>query len=491
MQHEQSLLDEIISRYAGLPVLVYNNVPSWRSHAPIAYEIVQRLRRAECDVYYFTCNGSLTSCPANAFKAPEKCNECRAISSQDIKKLLRPLQAKIALVSSSSSTVPDFETFEEFAEFTYKELPFGRLALSQLVDDYRSYRFPMDIVNTRGRILIDGAISLFEQSLALLSENAIQCAFFWNGRRPSDGPVHFAAQVLGIPSFAYISGGDEGRFLVVQDLLHDSKNSENRVKDFYDNIGENVDKYLQKGLEYSELTRLGTNTAFGAPTFSRNFKNENIPLPPEGKPRILVCTTTTWESIAFYQKKSMKNHAETFQFLRKLLNNPDILSKYHIMVRWHPHQADTQYNEARDIQDLIHSTSKSVIHFGPESLVNTYDLIRDSDFIITYGSTVGIEATIMGKPSISITEEFLASLSILHYARDFLHLTQLLDSKVPALPPEPAILYLGYQKTLGEPYRNFQYDTDSGFYLYEKYAVAKLNSLKALWLRVRSKFSRN
>ena len=97
----------------------------------------------------------------------------------------------------------------------------------------------------------------------------------------------------------------------------------------------------------------------------------------------------------------------------------------------------------------------------------------------------------MGKPSISITEEFLASLSILHYARDFLHLTQLLDSKVPALPPEPAILYLVYQKTLGEPYRKFQYDTDSGFYLYEKYAVAKLNSLKALWLRVRSKFSRN
>jgi len=490
MKHEQSLLDEIIYRYAGLPVLVYNNVPSWRSQAPIAYEIVHRLRQAECDVHYFTCNGSLTSCPANPFKAPEKCNTCRAISSQDIKKLLRPLQTKTTLVFSPSSSVQDFETFEAFTEFTYKGFPFGRLAHSQLADDYKSYRFPMDIINTRGRTLIDGAISLFEQSLRLLSENAIQCAFFWNGRRPSDGPVHFAAQVLGIPSFAYISGGDEGRFLVVQNLLHDPENSEARIRDFYRNIGENVDKYLQKGLQYAEGTRLGKNTAFGSPTFSRNFKNENISLPPKGKPRILVCTSTLWETIAFTQKKSIKSHDELFQFLRKLMHDPHILSKYQVMVRWHPNQANTQYSEAREIQDLIHSTSKSVIHFSPESLVNTYDLIRDSDFIITYGSTIGVEATIMGKPSISITEEILASFRILHYAKDFLHLTQLLDSKAPALPPEPAILYLGYQSTIGEPYREFEYDKDLGFYLNEKYAVAKLNSLMALWLRFRAKFHR-
>jgi hypothetical protein len=386
--------------------------------------------------------------------------------------------------------VQDFETFEAFTEFTYKGLPFGRLALSQLADDYKSYRFPMDIVNTRGRILIDGAISLFEQSLTLLSENAIRCAFFWNGRRPSDGPVHFAAQVLGIPSFAYISGGDEGRFLVVEDLLHDPESVEVRIKDFYANIGEHVDKYLQRGVEYAEGTRLGTNSAFGSSTYSRNFKNENFPLPPKGKPRILVCTSTTWETIAFDQKNPIKNHEEHFQFLTKMLHDPHILLNYQVMVRWHPNQTNVQYHEARDIQDLIQSTRKTVIHYSPESLVSTYDLILASDFIITYGSTVGVEATIMGKPSISITENFLASLGILYYARDFLHLTQLLDFKAPALPPEPAILYLGYQKTLGEPYRNFKYDADSGFYLYERYAVAKLNSLKALWLRVRAKFSR-
>lgn len=489
MAFELSPLDEIISRFAGLPVLVYNNVPSWRSQAPIAYEIVHRLKTVACDVHYLTCNGNLTSCPANPFKSVKKCNECRVTSNQDVKKLLRPLQTKFTIVSSSTSTVQDFETFEAFTEFSYKGFPFGRLALSQLVDDYKSYRLPMDIVNDRGKILIDGAISLFEQSLMLLRQNGIQCVFFWNGRRPSDGPVHFAAQVLGIPSFAYISGANTDSFLVVHGLLHDPKLVEVRLKDFYSNIGENYDEFLNKGHDLARLTQKGTNTAFGYPAFSKDFKNENISLLPKEKPIVLVCTSTMWEIIGFTQSNHIKNQEEIFKFLRNFLHDPHILSKYHVIVRWHPNQSNAQYSEARDIQDLIHSTNKSVIHFKPESGVNTYDLIRASDFVITYGSTVGVEATIMGKPSISITEEFLASLGILYYARDLLHLTQLLDSKASALPPEPAILYFGFENTLGEPYRKFRYNADSGFYSYEGYAVGKLNSLRVLWLRVCAKFS--
>ena len=77
------------------------------------------------------------------------------------------------------------------------------------------------------------------------------------------------------------------------------------------------------------------------------------------------------------------------------LNNEKIL----FIVRAHPNLKKLNNSQIKELQDLG-STKKNIIYISPESKTNTYELIDCCDIVLTFGSTVGIEAVHKGKPTI-------------------------------------------------------------------------------------------
>jgi len=180
---------------------------------------------AEEIIYFLSCDGALHSCPANPTHNPGKCYACVRQTSYSIERLLPNQCINIKLDSLSHPEIKTsldecrFETLTELASYKYRDLPIGELVASQLVDELRDVFYPLENLQKRVKGEIELAVSLYHQGIKILQTHKINRVFVWNGRRPSDGPLLYAAWDLGLEYYSYISGTKQGTYYVFPDLM--------------------------------------------------------------------------------------------------------------------------------------------------------------------------------------------------------------------------------------------------------------------------------
>ena len=83
---------------------------------------------------------------------------------------------------------------------------------------------------------------------------------------------------------------------------------------------------------------------------------------------------------------------------------------YFFCVRFHPNQADIGSDVTGPFQHL--TTCENVQLYYPNDTANTYQLIDWSDVVVTFGSTVTVEACWRGKPAILLGPSFYDQLEV-------------------------------------------------------------------------------
>ena len=73
--------------------------------------------------------------------------------------------------------------------------------------------------------------------------------------------------------------------------------------------------------------------------------------------------------------------------------------EYELIVRSHPHKRRKPKRDVADWLDAVEDAQPDV-HLDPFSEVDSYELMRQADVIVTYGSTTGVEAAFANKPVI-------------------------------------------------------------------------------------------
>jgi hypothetical protein len=79
-------------------------------------------------------------------------------------------------------------------------------------------------------------------------------------------------------------------------------------------------------------------------------------------------------------------------------------------VRFHPHQAGMPGDVAEPYRSFEHYPNLKI--YLPDSKINTYELVSWSDCVVTFASTVAIEACWMEKPAIQLGPSFYDQLDI-------------------------------------------------------------------------------
>jgi len=93
----------------------------------------------------------------------------------------------------------------------------------------------------------------------------------------------------------------------------------------------------------------------------------------------------------------------------------------------------------------------------PESPINSYDLMHASNKILTFGSTVGIEATYWGKPSILLGPSFYKAFEATHNPESYEELmAMLLDKDLKALAQENTLPYGFHINSFGIPFKIYK-----------------------------------
>jgi len=77
------------------------------------------------------------------------------------------------------------------------------------------------------------------------------------------------------------------------------------------------------------------------------------------------------------------------------------LDKYLLIIRDHPNSA---LNSQENVYKNLVAPFNNILYFSPSSSIDTYECIKQSEFIATVGSTTGLEAMNMGKKVVCLVE---------------------------------------------------------------------------------------
>lgn len=138
------------------------------------------------------------------------------------------------------------------------------------------------------------------------------------------------------------------------------------------------------------------------------------------------------------QASGWKNQLGTCQteILRELLVNPTLSSDINIWVRFHPNQKVVP----KKVEYVINLLGKKCRYILPAEATDSYALLEACEKIITFGSTLGAEATYWGTPSILCGRAEYESLDITYNPQSHEVLVPLINSdleskeRINALP---------------------------------------------------------
>jgi hypothetical protein len=113
----------------------------------------------------------------------------------------------------------------------------------------------------------------------------------------------------------------------------------------------------------------------------------------------------------------------------------------------------------------------------PEAPADTYTLLRNADKVLTFGSTVGIEAVFWGKPSILAGPSFYRNLGGTYNPSSHEELLSLLREDLEPKDRLPAIRYGYYMNSYGIPFRHYEAED----FAHGRFRGRDLNSTGISW----------
>ena len=116
-----------------------------------------------------------------------------------------------------------------------------------------------------------------------------------------------------------------------------------------------------------------------------------------------------------------------------------------MIIRWHPNSRRLNGNEKEKLASIIRRGKEieNVTHVAPESNFDTYELIKECDVAVCFGTSVSVEACLYGKPVIFIGNNMFEDLDCFYKPSSFDELISLLNSKLQVKNFEHALAW-GY-----------------------------------------------
>jgi hypothetical protein len=125
----------------------------------------------------------------------------------------------------------------------------------------------------------------------------------------------------------------------------------------------------------------------------------------------------------------------------------------HLYLRIHP---NLKYVQNDDLKALLQMHGDHLSVIPPDDPVSTYALIKHADKVISFGSTVGIEAVYWGTPSILAGVTFYQNLGGTYIPGSHDELMEMINADLPAKDKTPALMYGFYLETFGTPYKYYR-----------------------------------
>lgn len=269
----------------------------------------------------------------------------------------------------------------------------GMGAASSLISLHGDSLYSPDADIDEVRQCLASAALVYERarSAILLAKPDVVVTF--NGRFVTSKPVVAAAEQLGIPVLRHERGSTYQRYEVFTDALHNYAYIRRRIEACWENTL--PAERERNGHEFFQRRRRGDG--IGWYSFTAGQEQGRIPERTPGRRRIVYFSSSDDEYAAVTDVFEPGPWPDQLTAVKELIAVCESLPDVELVLRIHPHLTKKSAQERARWCGLSGSNAFII---APDEKVDSYALLDSADVVVSYGSTIGMEAAYWGRPSV-------------------------------------------------------------------------------------------
>lgn len=401
-----------------------------------------------------TCDTELPSCDLNLAHREHRCADCIEIRRRGLQLLGGPYRVTRLFDyfrEEFAATVPAFASVAELQAFRVGTFDAGMAAASTLIyhlrdADFDTMEHARLVANT-----VRAAWMVYAATSAFLEATPVDRFYVVNSRFATTRGIMRACQERGIECLVHDRGMDIHHYSLFPNTFpHDIAWTDQEIMASWNSADPATREQVasewyvnkSKGIEATWLSFVAAQ--------------EEDRLPDDWNPdrrNVVVFTSSEDEFGSIGDGWRNPLYASEVDGIRQILRSLDSTGDdVHLTVRVHPNLAGVDNGQTRGLRGLA---APFLTVVGPESAVSTYALVRHASAVLTFGSTVGIEAVYWGVPSILAGMSHYRNLGGTYNPSTHQELMQLLSAPLYPMPKEAALQYAHYYATYGVRYLHY------------------------------------
>ena len=437
-------------------VLVFTAHTIWTPHYETDLEIIQRHLDDGDEVVHLHCDADLPACDANPHHDMAKCRNCIGIRKAGIS-LLFPSVPSISFLNLSQSNKRElasvqktFATIAELRSFYIEEFDIGTAVLSTIISLTRDPEPDLSVLNDMVSRFVVAALSVYRSLQNYLDENHVDCVYVFNGRFAPARAVLRACRSRGVTCYVHERGHDIHHYAVDKNTTqHDLAYMQQQIRGQWERAAGD-----SRRNEIAEEFYLERSKGVVQSWHSYVDRQKEGLLPASWNPakrNVAIFNSSEDEFVALDAQWNNPLYADQVEGLQRIVesldgNHDDI----HVYLRIHPNLNGVNNKQIRALYDLRRDFFEVI---PPDDPVSTYALIEHADKVLTFGSTVGIEAVFWGTPSIHAGRSYYQDLEGTYNPGSHEELITMLKTDLLPKDRTAALVYGYYFRTFGIPFK--------------------------------------
>jgi hypothetical protein len=434
-----------------LKTLFFSNQGLGPLHLGIELEVLEQLKAdANNDISIVHCNAVLNGCYFNPTKNILGCALCTSRTKSLHNKLGLPRGESLKNYHREL-TLPKVNSLEELLDLTIEGINIGRGIASSLISLKRDYEINDDkfgdIINELGQTAYISFLN-FKYFIELHSPDQV---FFFNGRFSE---CHVIKELCIANNINYITleVASKGKYMMYKNALPHSISFKNELMN---KVWEQSDSQLREknAINFYTLKRKGTYKK--AINHTKNQIRNKLPKDFNPNKHNIVIFNSSEDEMKVIEEWNHNYYSSQNEAIHKICSALTHDYSIKIYLRVHPNLGAVSNRQTKELKGLNLGNLEII---PPTSDIDSYSMMEAADCVLTFGSTVGIEATFFGKPSIMFGRSFYEQLDAVYTPNTIDETIKLLQDK--SLKPKPkqnTYKYAHFISTYGIPFNGFAY----------------------------------
>lgn len=422
-------------------IVIFNSHTLLASHYETEIEIILNHQEKGDKIVQLVCNKELPACDTNPYFHPEACEKCVSKRKMGYSLINKNIEIKsfFNLTEADKKRITEipkvFTNVADLQKLKIDNFEIGYAISSSIISMYRD---PNPILGSNLiERYITSSLGVYFSLINYLKSNKTDIVYIFNGRLAQTRAVLRACNLLGVKCLIHERGNSQNYYSLFENTsIHNIKNTQKLIKETW----EKADPFNKEAIaEKWYQTRIG-----GKMENWYSFLEDQIHTLPEGwdpnKINILICNSSEDEFASLGEEWKNPFYANQTEGILKMVTDGAELSNVHFYLRIHPHLIKVNNENVKFLHEL---SFKNLTVIPAVSKISTYHLVKHASKIITFGSTIGIEATYLGKPSILAGKCLYSDLDVAYVPINHQHLIQLIKEEITPKPKEMALM-VGY-----------------------------------------------